>query len=117
MNHAELALEIQRTREALANHPDAPASSPAPAPRWTVTLRKYRTTWHYFTTNPQGGGFGSNYSGPKRIALDKALANIPAGDLVTVITSHQEEEISRETFTRPDSTRLETIFASYSARR
>lgn len=113
MNTAELALEIQRTREALARHADAPATIEKCQPRrWTVSLRKYRATWNYFTTNPQGGGFGSNYCGPKRIALDKALANIPAGDLVTIITSHQEEEISRETITRPDRTRLETVFSS-----
>src|SRR5271166_2427000 len=34
-----------------------------------VRLNKYRSTWNWFTTNPQGGGFGSNYCGPRYIAL------------------------------------------------
>lgn len=38
---------------------------------YTVRMDKYRATWNYFTTNPQGGGFGSNYCGPKYIALAK----------------------------------------------
>ena len=100
------------TNRADQNWPDEltiTLATPAPA-RWTVSLRKYRTTWHYFTTNPSGGGFGSNYSGPKRIAQDKAISHIPAGDTVEVITYHGEEEIGRETFARPVQTRLETIY-------
>lgn len=67
---------------------------------WKISLDKYRATWNYFTTNPQGGGFGSNYCGPKRIALAKAIANIPAGSTVTIITRHYGEEIARETLVR-----------------
>jgi hypothetical protein len=66
---------------------------------WKVTLRKFGATWHYFTTNPQGGGFGSNYCGPKKSALRQALRNIPAGDTVEIITSHRDKEISRVTVT------------------
>lgn len=47
---------------------------------WKVTIRKHRATWHWFTTNPQGGGFGSSYCGPKHIALARATANIPEGE-------------------------------------
>lgn len=46
---------------------------------YTVRMDKHRATWHYFTTNPQGGGFGSNYCGPKYIALNKALYALPIG--------------------------------------
>lgn len=46
---------------------------------WKVSLRKHRATWHYFTTNPQGGGFGSNYCGPKHAALRLATRSIPKG--------------------------------------
>ena len=44
-----------------------------------VRMDKHRATWNYFTTNPQGGGFGSNYCGPKYIALNKALYALPIG--------------------------------------
>jgi hypothetical protein len=47
--------------------------------RWKVTLRKERATWNWFTTNPQGGGFGSNLCGPKHAAMARALQNIPDG--------------------------------------
>jgi hypothetical protein len=46
---------------------------------WHVRLDKYRATWSYFTRNPQGGGFGSNYCGPQYIALARAIDNIPKG--------------------------------------
>ena len=63
---------------------------------WIVTLRKYQSTWHYFTTNPSGGGFGSNYCGPKRIALHRAMRGIPRGEQVTVETYHERRIISNE---------------------
>jgi len=44
-----------------------------------VRLNKYRSTWNWFTTNPQGGGFGSNYCGPRYIALARATHGIPVG--------------------------------------
>lgn len=47
--------------------------------KWEVSMHKYRATWQYFTTNPQGGGFGSNYCGPQYIALARAIENIPSG--------------------------------------
>lgn len=46
---------------------------------WHVRLNKYRATWSYFTENPQGGGFGSNYCGPQYIALARAIDSIPTG--------------------------------------
>jgi hypothetical protein len=54
---------------------------------WTVRMDKYRATWNYFTTNPQGGGFGSNYCGPKYIAVAKAVAYIPLGAEYLLITN------------------------------
>ena len=52
---------------------------------WTVRLSKHRATWNYFTGNPQGGGFGSNYCGPKYIALAKAIQHIPSGTEYTLV--------------------------------
>lgn len=46
---------------------------------YIVRMDKYRATWNYFTTNPQGGGFGSNYCGPKYIALAKAIYALQPG--------------------------------------
>ena len=46
---------------------------------YTVRMDKHRSTWNYFTTNPQGGGFGSNYCGPKYIAVLRAIHAIPQG--------------------------------------
>lgn len=46
---------------------------------WKVKLRKLRSTWHWFTENPVGGGFGSNQVSSKRSALTLAIQNIPAG--------------------------------------
>ena len=54
---------------------------------FTVRLDKHRSTWNYFTTNPQGGGFGSNYCGPKYIALGRAISNIPIGAQYTLIVN------------------------------
>ncbi len=67
---------------------------------WVVTLRKYASTWHYFTQNPQGGGFGSNAVDSKKAVLARALRGIPSGELVTVITKHREKVISVETIRR-----------------
>ena len=58
---------------------------------YTVTLRKYRSTWHYFTNNPQGGGFGSNHCGSKAVALSAAMRGVPAGAVVQVRTYHGQE--------------------------
>ena len=46
---------------------------------WKVRMDKTRSTCNYFTRNPQGGGFGSNYCGPKYIALARARECIPSG--------------------------------------
>ena len=46
---------------------------------WHVNMDKHRATWFYFTGNPQGGGFGSNHCGSKKVALAKAIRNIPQG--------------------------------------
>ena len=60
---------------------------------WKVKLDKRRSTWHYFTTNPQGGGFGSNHCGTKRHTLATAIRNIPVGATVEVIINGQQEGI------------------------
>ena len=60
---------------------------------YTVTLDLSGATWGYFTKNPVGGGFGSNYCGPKKIALARAIAHIPAGSTITVITKHRGKVI------------------------
>ncbi len=44
-----------------------------------VELTKHGATWYYFTTNPQGGGFGSNNCGPQYIARARALHCLPPG--------------------------------------
>lgn len=46
---------------------------------WKITIEKHRATWYYCTKNPMGGSFGSNYCGPKHVALEKAMRNIPEG--------------------------------------
>ncbi len=67
---------------------------------YKVSLRKYRATWHYFTTNPQGGGFGSNHCGAKRVAYDLAIRNIPLGSQVEITTENNGRFVSRQTITR-----------------
>ena len=37
-----------------------------------VSLRKEHATWYWFTTNPQGGGFGSHHAGSRKVALRAA---------------------------------------------
>lgn len=62
--------------------------------RWKVTLDKHRATWHYFTTNPQGGGFGSNNCGPKYVALHRATQYIPKGEqYMLVVNGKQSIEV------------------------
>lgn len=56
---------------------------------WIVTLTKYRSTWSYFTTNPQGGGGGSSYCGPLYIAKARALWNVPTGGTYTLFINGQ----------------------------
>jgi len=63
---------------------------------YLIRLRKYRSTWYYFTRNPQGGGFGSNHCGSKRIALHNAMRGIPSGSIVTIETRHKEKIINTE---------------------
>lgn len=66
---------------------------------WKVSLRKFRSTWYYFTTNPQGGGFGSNHCGSKRVAQSAAFRNIPAGALVEITTENEGRVIGRQEVT------------------
>ena len=60
---------------------------------FTVRMDKYRSTWNYFTTNPQGGGFGSNYCGPKYIALRYATFAIPPGAQYILIVNDKNQGI------------------------
>lgn len=55
--------------------------------KWKVRMDKHRATWNWFTTNPQGGGFGSNHCGTKRVALASAIRNIPKGERYELITN------------------------------
>lgn len=54
---------------------------------YQIRLDKHRSTWYWFTENPQGGGFGSNHCGTKTAALHKALWNVPAGAQYQVTTN------------------------------
>jgi len=54
---------------------------------WVVTLEKHRATWHFFTRNPQGGGFGSSHCGTLRVATSMATANIPRGAQYEVVVN------------------------------
>lgn len=56
-------------------------------PGYKICMDKYRSTWHYFTQNPQGGGFGSNHCGSKTVALGRALAGIPMGATYQLVTN------------------------------
>jgi hypothetical protein len=55
--------------------------------RWKVRMTKYRSTWSWFTTNPQGGGFGSSHCGSKRVALHHATRAIPTGTAYTLMVN------------------------------
>lgn len=56
-------------------------------PGWRIEMRKERATWYWFTTNPQGGSFGSNNCGPKKSALRLARRGIPLGEPYTLVTN------------------------------
>ena len=58
---------------------------------WKVRMNKQRSTWHYFTTNPQDGGFGSNYCGSKRVALKLATRNIPIGEIYSLEVNYEQQ--------------------------
>jgi hypothetical protein len=54
------------------------------AGEWRVQLRggpSQHTQWSYFTSNPQGGGFGTNLGAgtPQRTVHAAAIRVIPAG--------------------------------------
>ena len=53
---------------------------------WVITLRKCKSTWYWFTQNPQGGGGGSNQVSSKKAALASALRLVPSGQTATVLT-------------------------------
>lgn len=57
---------------------------------YVVTLRKVRSTWYYYTKNPEGGGFGSNHCGARKAALNQALINIPAGASYRLIIDERD---------------------------
>jgi len=63
---------------------------------WRVVLNKHRSTWNWFTHNPQGGGFGSNNCGPKYIALGHATRGIPSGTTyeLTVNGKRQADQVT-----------------------
>ena len=66
---------------------------------WKVTLRKDRATWTYFTRNPVGGGFGSNYCGPQHIAMARAIKCIPNGAIVELeVNSKRRPDFIRQAF-------------------
>ena len=91
----------QRTPWALATYEPFTPEAPKPAApkenigHYRVSLRKFRSTWHYFTENPQGGGFGSNLVGSKKAALARAISGIPDGSSVLLITENEGVEVSR----------------------
>jgi hypothetical protein len=64
--------------------------------KYIVRLRKTRATWDYFVENPVGGGCGSNYCGPKRIALTRALVMVPAGADYELITNGKSGGVFRK---------------------
>jgi hypothetical protein len=70
---------------------------------YVVTLRKHRSTWHYYTENPQGGGFGSNHCGAKSVALGAALRSVPAGAAYQLMTYHGETLVSSVSLVREES--------------
>ena len=60
-----------------------------------VRLDKHRATWHWFTTNPQGGGYGSNHCGSLRVALGNAVSCVPKGSPYALVINGK----ARGTFT------------------
>lgn len=69
---------------------DAKARKPR---HYVVTMDKYKSTWTYFTRNPEGGGFGSNFCGAKRVALSRAIRGVPKGAKYEVITNGKSEGV------------------------
>jgi hypothetical protein len=69
-------------------YPDNPNVEPMRV--FHVRMSKYRSTWSWFTTNPQGGGFGSNHCGTKRDALARALRSLRAGDKYSLTVNEQD---------------------------
>ena len=63
--------------------------------QWKVRMDKHRSTWHWFTTNPQGGGFGSTHCGTKKVALYEAVKHIPQGVQYLLVTNGKEEVLTR----------------------
>lgn len=63
---------------------------------YTVRMDKHRATWHYFTTNPQGGGFGSNHCGTKRVALAYALRSVASGTEYRLIVNGKDCGLQRK---------------------
>lgn len=59
----------------------------------TITLTKYRATWNWDYTNPQGGGCGSNYCGPQYIALVRALRYLSVGAQYRLIVNGKDRGI------------------------
>lgn len=57
---------------------------------FTVKMNKHRSTWTYFTTNPQGGGFGSNYCGTKAYALKRATLSLQPGTQYRLIVNDKD---------------------------
>jgi hypothetical protein len=54
-----------------------------------VTLYKYGETWNYFTEDPKGGGFVSNY-------LADAIQEIPAGAAyLLIIKGHESLQVKQ----------------------
>jgi hypothetical protein len=62
---------------------------------WKVTMRKLRSTWHWFTENPQGGGFGSTHCGSLRVAFNTAIKNIPDGATIIFVKNGKEEVLTK----------------------
>ena len=54
-----------------------------------VRMDKHRATWYWFCSNPQGGGFGSNHCGSKRVALHAALRGLRPGMPYLMVTGDQ----------------------------
>ena len=62
---------------------------------YVVRMDKHRSTWCWFTTNPQGGGFGSTHCGTKKVALQTAIRNIPVGASYLLVTNGREQVLTR----------------------
>jgi hypothetical protein len=54
------------------------------AVEWKAELWKDGATWSWFTTNPVGGGFGSNAVTSQSDAIARAITNVPRGEAVHI---------------------------------